>query len=196
MEAFKDEMQAVRYDPLDDEGYNPSSPLIFYSCKSLDSIFGWTRERKVMYCTMKVENHKNIVPHFCRVLGEDIELVPTEDMLDFEAFEEWKVPRSNRSILTSDDVLQEFTDALTKDGPAFGMITYIYQKEEYGQIFDRLVLFTWLPKDSERVNKILYGTAKAKLCDLFNFNFSVLVENQEDLTRAEINKSLDNKKNK
>jgi len=195
MKAFKEEMQAVRYDQNDFD-YNPSSPLMFYSNNTLDFIFVWTRERKVMYSTMKIQNHKNIIAHFWRVNGEDIEIVPEEELIDFDAFKEWKVPRRQRSILTSDDDLQEFTDALTKDGPSFGMITYIYQKEEYGQIFDHLILFTWIPEDSEKVDKILYGTARGKLCDLFNFNFSVLVETKEELTREGLLKSLANKKNK
>ena len=74
---------------------------------------------------MKIERHTDIVPHFWRVIGEDIELVPLGSEIDFEAFKSFNVPAKQRNAITSNSIWDEFLGALTKDGPSLGMITLV-----------------------------------------------------------------------
>ena len=74
---------------------------------------------------MKIERHKDIVPHFWRVIGEEIELVPLGSEIDFKAFESFNIPSKFRNSITSDLIWDEFLGALTKDGPSLGMITVV-----------------------------------------------------------------------
>jgi len=185
IETFPDEIAPM--DKYDDK--NPVSILKFEPSQGMTEVFHLIRKGSVLYSTMRI-NRKFIVPYFWRLWRGDLEMMPQEDQIDFETLRSIKVPRKVRNAITEESVFKEFIEALTLDGPSFGTLSFTFRLNDHGRIYDKMVLFFWLPPHTSISDKVLYGTAKGALPDMGGFQATITTQRLEDLEFHNVKRML------
>ena len=93
-------------------------------------------------------------------------------------------------ILLTFKVFKEFIEALTLDGPSFGTLSFTFRLNDHGRIYDKMVLFFWLPPQTSISDKVLYGTAKGALPDMGGFQATITTQRLEDLDFHNVKRML------